>query len=163
MHWRTALRRALCALHRSARPTWRSDDCSTSACCSLDLIPFAYRLHEQEPAGFFNIGFGRYALVMVLVDLASITAALATLMIYFRRDIPATYDVGQLDRPEAAMKGRATSGGWVVLAMLLAAFFLLEPLGVPVSAVAAVGPVLLLVIAARGHVRLELSAGATRF
>src|SRR3546814_7716966 len=41
---------------------------------------------------------------------------------------------------------------WVVLVMLLAGFYLLEPLGVPVSAVAAVGALLLLVIAARGHV-----------
>jgi arsenical pump membrane protein len=36
--------------------------------------------------------------------------------------------------------------------MLLAGFFLLEPLGVPVSAVAAAGAILLLVIAARSHV-----------
>jgi drug/metabolite transporter superfamily protein YnfA len=38
------------------------------------------------------------------------------------------------------------------LALLLAGFFLLEPLGVPVSAVAAAGAILLLVIAGRGHV-----------
>src|SRR3546814_15861104 len=75
------------------------------------------------------------------------------LMIYFRRDIPAAYDVGQLDRPEAAIKDRATfRAGWVVLVILLAGFFLLEPLGVPVSAVAPVGPPLPPVIAPLGHV-----------
>ena len=118
---------------------------------SLPLI--VSNLVNIVSADFFNIGFGRYALVMVPVDLASIAATLAMLMVYFRRDIPAAYDVGQLDRPEAAIKDHATfRAGWVVLVTLLAGFFLLEPLGVPVSAVAAVGAVLLLVIAARGHV-----------
>ncbi|MGL4301779.1 MAG: ArsB/NhaD family transporter, partial [Sphingomonas sp.] len=41
---------------------------------------------------------------------------------------------------------------WVVLALLLAGFFLLEPLGVPVSATAAIGALVLIVIAGRGHV-----------
>jgi arsenical pump membrane protein len=118
---------------------------------SLPLI--VSNLVNIVSADFFNIGFGRYALVMVPVDLASIAATLAMLMVYFRRDIPAAYDVGQLGRPEAAIKDHATfRAGWVVLVTLLAGFFLLEPLGVPVSTVAAVGAVLLLVIAARGHV-----------
>ncbi|KMS58889.1 arylsulfatase [Novosphingobium barchaimii LL02] len=118
---------------------------------SLPLI--VSNLVNIVSADFFDIGFGRYALVMVPVDLASIAATLAMLMFYFRRDIPAAYDVSQLSRPDAAIKDTATfRAGWVVLAMLLAGFFLLEPLGVPVSAVAAVGAVLLLVIAARGHV-----------
>jgi arsenical pump membrane protein len=42
--------------------------------------------------------------------------------------------------------------GWVVLVLLLVGFFGLEPLGVPVSAVAAFGRVVLLAVAARGHV-----------
>jgi arsenical pump membrane protein len=42
--------------------------------------------------------------------------------------------------------------GWVVLVLLLVGFFGLEPLGVPVSAVAAAGALLLLGVAARGHV-----------
>jgi arsenical pump membrane protein len=118
---------------------------------SLPLI--VSNLVNIVSADFFNIGFGRYAMVMVPVDLASIAATLAMLMIYFRRDIPAAYDVGQLHHPQEAIKDRATfRAGWVVLVMLLAGFFLLEPLGVPVSAVAAVGAILLLVIAARGHV-----------
>lgn len=118
---------------------------------SLPLI--VSNLVNIVSADFFNIGFGRYALVMVPVDLASIAATLAMLMFYFRRDIPTAYDVGQLHHPQQAIKDRATfRAGWVVLVMLLAGFFLLEPLGVPVSAVAAVGAILLLVIAARGHV-----------
>lgn len=104
-------------------------------------------------ADFFKIGFGEYAAVMVPVDLMSIAATLGALLIFFRRDIPRDYDVTALRAPGAAIRDAATfRAGWIVLALLLAGFFLLEPLGVPVSAVAAAGAILLLVIAGRGHV-----------
>ena len=104
-------------------------------------------------ADFFEVGFGEYASVMVPVDLVSIAATLGALMLFFRRDIPQAYDVGALRAPHEAIRDAATfRAGWVVLALLLAGFFLLEPLGVPVSAVAAAGAILLLVIAGRGHV-----------
>ena len=86
---------------------------------------------------------------MVPVDLASIAATLVVLLLFFRRDVPASYDVAQLRGPADAIRDSATfRTGWVVLAALLAGFFLLEPIGVPVSAVAAAGAVLLLVVAA---------------
>ncbi|CAN5218469.1 arsenical efflux pump membrane protein ArsB [soil metagenome] len=104
-------------------------------------------------ADFFKIGFGRYALVMIPVDIAAIAATLAVLMLYFRRDIPKTYDVAQLKVPRLAIRDRATfRAGWGVLVVLLVGFFALEPLGVPVSATAAVGALVLLVIAGRGQV-----------
>lgn len=104
-------------------------------------------------ADFFGLGFAEYAGVMVPVNFAAIAATLAVLLLYFRRDIPATYDVVQLRAPAAAIRDAATfRAGWVVLALLLAGFFLLDPLGVPVSAVAAAGAVLLLIIAGRGRV-----------
>lgn len=104
-------------------------------------------------ADFFKVGFGRYAAVMVPVDIASIAATLAVLLLFFGRDIPGSYDVAQLRIPAEAVRDRATfRAGWVVLALLLLGFFGLEPIGVPVSAVATTGAVLLLIIAARGHV-----------
>ena len=104
-------------------------------------------------ADFFEIGFDRYAAVMVPVDLAAIAATLAVLLVFFGRDIPPAYDVERLARPATAIKDRATFvAGWVVLALLLVGFFVLEPMGVPVSAVAAVGAAVLLVVAARGPV-----------
>jgi arsenical pump membrane protein len=104
-------------------------------------------------ADFFKLGFAHYALVMVPVDLAAIAATLAALLLFFGRDIPSNYDVTQLRMPREAIRDRATfRAGWVVLALLLAGFFLLEPLGVPVSATAAVGALVLIVIAARGSV-----------
>jgi arsenical pump membrane protein len=118
---------------------------------SLPLI--VSNLVNIVSADFFGIGFAEYASVMAPVDLASIAATLVVLLLFFRRDIPASYDVAQLRAPGEAIRDAATfKAGWVVLALLLAGFFLLDPMGVPVSAVAAAGAALLLVIAARGHV-----------
>lgn len=104
-------------------------------------------------ADFFGLGFNEYAAVMVPVNLASVAASLVVLYLYFRRDLPATYDLRQLKAPAAAIRDRATfRAGWVVLVLLLVGFFGLEPLGIPVSAVAAVGAAILLWVAARGHV-----------
>ncbi|KQS01815.1 arsenic transporter [Sphingomonas sp. Leaf357] len=118
---------------------------------SLPLI--VSNLVNIVSADFFRIGFADYASVMVPVDLASIAATLVVLLLFFRRDVPTSYHVAQLRAPADAIRDRATfRAGWVVLAALLAGFFLLEPIGVPVSAVAAAGAVLLLVVAARGQV-----------
>ncbi len=104
-------------------------------------------------ADFFKIGFGAYASVMVPVNLAAVLASLLVLWLCFRRAIPARYDVAQLKRPADAIRDHATfRAGWAVLVLLLAGFFGLEPLGVPVSAVAAFCAVLLLVVAGRGPV-----------
>ncbi|NHZ43124.1 arsenic transporter [Massilia aquatica] len=103
-------------------------------------------------ADYFGIGFARYAAVMVPVNLVSVAATLGVLLWFFRKDIPADYDLAQLKRPQEAIHDRATFiTGWWVLGALLAGFFWLERLGVPISAVAAAGALLLLVVAARGH------------
>ena len=104
-------------------------------------------------ADFFDIGFDRYAAVMAPVNLASIAATLMVLFAVFGRDVPKAYDVERLAAPSSAIKDRATFlWGWIILAFLLIAFFVLEPRGVPVSAVAATGAVVLLVVAGRGAV-----------
>ena len=75
------------------------------------------------------------------------------LALYFGRDIPVDYDVAQLSLPADAIRDHATfRTGWIVLVLLLTGFFVLDPLGVPVSAIAAAGAVLLLAVAARGRV-----------
>lgn len=103
-------------------------------------------------ADYFDISFVRYAAVMVPVNLVSVAATLAALTWFFRKDIPAHYDLAQLKRPEEAIHDRATFvTGWWVLAMLLVGFFWLDDIGVPISAVAAAGAALLLAVAARGH------------
>lgn len=103
-------------------------------------------------ADFFNIGFNRYAAVMVPVNIVAVVAALAVLLLYFRSSIPVRYDGGQLKTPAAAIRDKNTfRAGWLVLALLLLGFFALEPLGIPVSAVAAAAAALLLTVAAKGR------------
>ncbi|MGZ0020224.1 arsenic transporter [Nitrosomonas sp. wSCUT-2] len=102
---------------------------------------------------YFKIGFTEYAAVMIPVNFASVAGSLGVLFIYFRRSIPSHYDVGQLRPPSKAIRDLATfRAGWVVLALLLIGFFGLESLGVPISLVAATGSLILLAVAARGHV-----------
>lgn len=104
-------------------------------------------------ADFFGVGFGEYASVMWPVNLVSVAATLLMLWLFYRKDIPARYDPGQLAEPKRAIRDRATFiAGWWVLALLLAGLFALEPLGIPISVVAAVCAVILLVIAGRGHI-----------
>ena len=101
---------------------------------------------------YFDISFARYAAVMVPVNLVSVAATLGALVWFFRKDIPANYDLAQLKRPEDVIHDRATFiTGWWVLGMLLVGFFWLDDMGIPISAVAAVGAALLLAVAARGH------------
>ena len=100
----------------------------------------------------FNIGFQRYTSVMAWFDLAAMTASLSVLMLYFRRSIPSRYELAQLKPQHEAIRDMGTfRTGWAVLALLVFGFFGLEPLGVRVSAVAAVGA-LLLIVAGCGHI-----------
>lgn len=104
-------------------------------------------------ADYFGIGFSEYASVMVPVNLVSIAATLGMLLWFFRKDLPRTYELDQLKAPEVAIRDKATFvAGWWVLALLLVGFFAIEPLGVPISAIAAACALILYLIAARGHV-----------
>ncbi|MBB3324001.1 MULTISPECIES: arsenic transporter [Atlantibacter] len=117
---------------------------------SLPLI--VSNLVNIVSADFFGLGFTQYASVMIPVNLAAIAATLAMLHIFFRRDIPARYDVSLLKMPASAIKDPATfRTGWIVLLFLLVGFFVLEPLGIPVSAIAAAAASVLFVVAKRGH------------
>ncbi|PZW68733.1 arsenite/antimonite efflux pump membrane protein [Pseudomonas sp. URMO17WK12:I1] len=104
-------------------------------------------------ADFFKLGVADYAAVMVPVNLVSVAATLAVLYLYFRRSIPASYQATELQAPSEAIRDRTTViYGWWVLAFLLIGIFALEPMGVPISAVAALCAVVLLAVAAKGHV-----------
>ncbi|MFV5014343.1 arsenic transporter [Klebsiella pneumoniae] len=117
---------------------------------SLPLI--VSNLVNIVSADFFKLGFSDYASVMVPVDFAAIAATLAVLHFFFRKDIPAVYELSRLKAPAEAIKDPATfRTGWIVLLLLLIGFFVLEPLGIPVSAIAAVGALILFLVAKRGH------------
>ncbi|ECC7842996.1 arsenic transporter [Salmonella enterica] len=117
---------------------------------SLPLI--VSNLVNIVSADSFKLGFSEYAAVMVPVNLAAIAATLVMLHLFFRKDIPAVYDVALLKEPKDAIRDVNTfKTGWLVLVLLLVGFFGLEPLGVPVSLVAAAGALLLFVVAKKGH------------
>ncbi|MCQ8228404.1 arsenic transporter [Pantoea trifolii] len=117
---------------------------------SLPLI--VSNLVNIVSADFFKLGFIDYAAVMVPVDIAAIIATLVVLHLFFRKEIPASYEVSRLKLPAEAIKDPATfKAGWLVLLLLLVGFFLLEPLGIPVSAIAALGALILFIVAKRGH------------
>ena len=117
---------------------------------SLPLI--VSNLVNIVTADFFKLGFSEYASVMVPVNIASVAATLVMLHLFFRKDIPATYDLVKLKTPREAIRDMRTfKTGWLVLLLLLAGFFGLEPLGVPVSLVAAVAAFILWLVARKGH------------
>ncbi|MCW6032723.1 arsenic transporter [Pantoea sp. JK] len=117
---------------------------------SLPLI--VSNLVNIVSADFFKLGFIDYAAVMVPVDIAAIIATLVVLHLFFRKEIPASYEVSRLKLPAEAIKDPATfKAGWLVLLLLLVGFFLLEPLGIPVGAIAALGALILFIVAKRGH------------
>lgn len=118
---------------------------------SLPLI--VSNLVNIVTADFFKLGFSEYASVMVPVNIASVVATLVMLHLFFRKDLPVTYDLAKLKVPREAIRDMRTfKAGWLVLLLLLAGFFALEPLGVPVSLVAAVAALILWLIARKGHV-----------
>lgn len=117
---------------------------------SLPLI--VSNLVNIVSADFFKLGFNEYASVMVPVDIAAIISTLVILHLFFRKDIPATYELAKLKDPKEAIRDPQTfKTGWGVLVLLLIGFFGLEPLGVPVSLVAAVGALILFIVAKKGH------------
>jgi arsenical pump membrane protein len=104
-------------------------------------------------ADFFGIGFVEYATVMVVVNVVSVAASLLVLILFFRRQIPLRYDYTQLRRPHEVIRDPAVfRAGWWVLGLLLFSFLVIEPQGVPISAIVGMGAAILLVVAARGQV-----------
>lgn len=117
---------------------------------SLPLI--VSNLVNIVSADFFRLGFTEYASVMIPVDIAAIIATLMVLHLFFRKDIPTDYAISLLKSPADAIKDLATfKMGWLVLVLLLVGFFLLEPMGIPVSAIASCGALILFIVAKRGH------------
>jgi arsenical pump membrane protein len=104
-------------------------------------------------ADFFGIGFVEYATVMVVVNVVSVAASLLVLMLFFRRQIPLRYDYTQLRQPHEVIRDPAVfRAGWWVLGLLLFSFVVIEPQGVPISAIVGMGAAILLAVAARGKV-----------
>ncbi|WP_079415383.1 arsenic transporter [Thiomonas intermedia] len=101
-------------------------------------------------AGYFGIPFDRYAAVMVPVDLAALAATLVVLLVFFRRDIPARYDLALIDEPASVIKDALVfRWTWPVMTVLLIAYFVTAAWSVPVSLVTGAAALLLLTLAGR--------------
>ncbi|WP_353740974.1 arsenic transporter [Pseudomonas fluorescens] len=104
-------------------------------------------------ADYFDLGFSEYAAIMVPVNFVAVATTLVVLYWFFRRDIPTHYSLDDVMDPRRAVRDPLTFRvGWLVLALLLIGLFALEPLGIPISAIAAVCAAMLFAVAARGHV-----------
>ena len=103
-------------------------------------------------ANFFSITFNRYAEVMLPVDLVALAATLAVLWVGFGRTVPPHYPLALLEAPDSAVRDRTVfRAAFPLLAVMLGAYIVLAPLGVPVSAVTATAALVLLALAGRWH------------
>jgi arsenical pump membrane protein len=101
-------------------------------------------------ADFFGIEFAEYANRMLVPTLFSIAASLAVLYVYYGRSLPDRYDGAALKKPADAVKDRRLFRiSWIVLAVLLAAYFTSEPAGIPVSFVAGAAALIFVLLANR--------------
>ena len=101
-------------------------------------------------ANYFDIGFGRYAAVMVPVNIVSVLATLLVLWVVYARHIPQTYSISELNEPESAITDPLVfRAAFPLLGLLLVAYFATEPLGLPISLVTGIAAVALMAIAGR--------------
>ncbi|MGE5578200.1 MAG: arsenic transporter [Syntrophothermus sp.] len=96
-------------------------------------------------ADYFRIGFTSYALTMVVPALISLATSLLMLYLFYRKDLPAGYDLRRLKRPVEAIRDLFVFRlGIGVLVLVVAAFFGGSFLRLPVSAIIGAGAAVLL-------------------
>ena len=83
---------------------------------------------------YFNIGFFTYFINMFAPDIFSIIISTGALYLFFRKDIPVSYDVKSLKMPKEAIKDvKLFKYSFFILLFLLGGYFASEFLNLPVS------------------------------
>ncbi|MBD8499541.1 arsenic transporter [Paenibacillus sp. CAU 1523] len=101
-------------------------------------------------ADFFGIGFAEYASRMIVPNFFAIGGSLLVLFIVFRKGIPRTYDLSQLKQPKLAIKDmRMFKLSWLVLSLLLIAYVISEFIPIPISIIAGIAALALILFARR--------------
>ncbi|USB33510.1 arsenic transporter [Paenibacillus sp. YPG26] len=106
-------------------------------------LPFVIsNLVNIVSADYFDIGFMEYTVHMFVPNLFSLAASILVLYLLFRKSIPRHYQVEQLKKPREAIKDlRMFRFAWVILGVLLAAYFLSEFVALPVSLFAGIAAI----------------------
>ena len=126
---------------------------ATAFVADTTSLPFIIsNLVNIVSADFFHISFIRYSRVMIPVDILSGLATLGVLWLYYRHHLPESYDLSLLESPRHAIRDPVVfRWGFALLFLLLVAYFVSAPLGIPVSLVTSSAALLLLLIAARAY------------
>src|SRR5699024_10435737 len=84
-------------------------------------LPFVVsNLVNIVSADFFGIGFVEYASRMIIRHFFSLAATITELLIYFRKNIPMSYDVSKLSDPINAIRDHKMFRlSWYVLGLLV--------------------------------------------
>lgn len=99
-------------------------------------------------ADFFNIGFTEYAKNMIVPNLFALVASISVLYLFFRKSIPKSYDVTNLNRPSDAIRDiKMFRISWIILCILLLGYLSSEFLSIPVSFVVGIVAVFFLILA----------------
>src|SRR5699024_10257446 len=99
-------------------------------------------------ADFFGIGFVEYASRMIIPNLFSLVATISVLLLYFRKNIPRSYDVSRLNDPHSAIQDHKMFHlSWYVLGLLVIGYFTSEVIHLPVSIIAGVIAIFFIIMA----------------
>lgn len=106
-------------------------------------------------ADYFSISFAEYASRMIVPNFVAIIASLAVLYLFYRKNIPGTFDHTKLASPRSVIKNiDLFKFSWVIIVILLIAYFGSEFINLPVSVIALSAAVIMLV-AARASKAIE--------